>query len=249
MLTLPHAVLYAAWAVLLIGGFLFHPAPVDGGHRIPRAARMLSSLMLVLAALLSALAASPGMPFERAGYDPIFVLVAVGMAFGLLGDLFMARLIIRGDRYVLFGMGAFGLGHVAYIAAGLTALTLLAGDASPWPYLIGAWAAALALWYVVVARPARPFGLLHGAALPYALLLAATAGVFLAVTVSAGDAVRAPFALMTIGALLFLLSDLILAAQLFNGLRFRGIDDLIWLTYGPGQMAITLGPALLLTLV
>ncbi|MCS7070616.1 MAG: hypothetical protein NZM00_03865, partial [Anaerolinea sp.] len=117
MLTLPHAVLYAAWAVLLIGGFLFHPAPVDGGHRIPRPARMLSSLMLVLAALFSALAAHPGilleragrdltftMPTDIAGRDPVFVLVAAGMAFGLLGDLFMARLIVRGEGYVLPGM-------------------------------------------------------------------------------------------------------------------------------------------------
>ena len=43
---------------------------------------------------------------------------------------------------------------------------------------------------------------------------------------------------MTVGAALFLISDLILAAQLFNDLHFRGVGDVVWLTYGPGQMLI-----------
>ncbi|MGB0384348.1 MAG: lysoplasmalogenase family protein [Ardenticatenaceae bacterium] len=46
------------------------------------------------------------------------------------------------------------------------------------------------------------------------------------------------FVWLAIGAALFLFSDLILAAQLFNGLHFRLIGDLVWLTYGPGQMMI-----------
>lgn len=257
MLIIPHAILYATWAVLLIGGFLFHPQTAAGGHRAPRWARMTSSAALVAAALISAWAALPGTLIARlgsdsgtisdlAGRDPVFVLLALGMAFGLLGDLFMARLIVKGDQYVLFGMAAFGLGHVAYILAGVAALGDLTRDFSPWPFVIGAWAIALVLWYLVVARPARQISVLHGAALPYALLLATTVGVFLAVTLGAGEAARAPFAIMTVGAILFLLSDLILAAQLFNGLRFNGIDDVIWLTYGPGQMLITLGPALLI---
>jgi hypothetical protein len=74
---------------------------------------------------------------------------------------------------------------------------------------------------------------LHWVALPYALLLASTAGV--ATGLALQDTAFWP---MAAGAALFLLSDLILAAQLFNGRRFRLIDDVIWLTYGPGQMLI-----------
>jgi hypothetical protein len=29
--------------------------------------------------------------------------------------------------------------------------------------------------------------------------------------------------------------------QLFNGWHFRGIGDVVWLTYGPGQMLIVAG--------
>jgi len=35
-----------------------------------------------------------------------------------------------------------------------------------------------------------------------------------------------------------LISDLILAAQLFNDLQFHSIGDIVWLTYGPAQMLI-----------
>jgi hypothetical protein len=43
---------------------------------------------------------------------------------------------------------------------------------------------------------------------------------------------------MAVGAAFFLLSDLILAAHLFNDLFFPLFEDAIWLTYGPGQMLI-----------
>lgn len=46
-----------------------------------------------------------------------------------------------------------------------------------------------------------------------------------------------PFA---IGAAFFLISDLILAAQLFNDAEFRFIGDVIWFTYGLGQMLIVM---------
>jgi hypothetical protein len=74
---------------------------------------------------------------------------------------------------------------------------------------------------------------LHIAALPYALLLASTAGFALGMALQDGR-----FIPLTIGALLFLVSDLILAKQIFNGTHFKGIGDVVWLTYGPGQMLI-----------
>ena len=72
--------------------------------------------------------------------------------------------------------------------------------------------------------------------MPYALLLASTAGVCHRPRAS-GRPRLIPLAL---GAALFLFSDLMIAAKLFAGSETRRIkiDDLIWLTYGPGQMLI-----------
>jgi hypothetical protein len=57
------------------------------------------------------------------------------------------------------------------------------------------------------------------------------------------------FTWLAIGAALFLISDLILAAQLFNDLSFPLIGDVIWLTYGPGQMLIVYSAATAVSLV
>jgi hypothetical protein len=79
------------------------------------------------------------------------------------------------------------------------------------------------------------------AALPYALLLAGTTGIATGLAVQ--DSSLIPVAL---GAALFLASDLILAGELFNGLSFPLIGDVVWLTYGPAQALIVYGMAVAL---
>jgi hypothetical protein len=172
---------------------------------------------------------------RESGAAAFALLIAVGMTLGFLGDLFMAKL-LPVSPHVLWGIGAFGLGHVAYIAAILGYGTTQGLDAAGPRF--GAWLVWLLIgavaWYFVVFRghASRPTAL-HWAALPYALLLASTAGF------ATGLALQNPaFVPLAIGAVLFLISDLILAAQLFAGRSFRLIDDVIWLTYGPGQMLI-----------
>jgi len=67
-------------------------------------------------------------------------------------------------------------------------------------------------------------------------LLASTAGL------AAGLAVQSSaFLPAALGGALFLASDLILAGQLFNGLSFPLIGDVIWLTYGPAQALLVYG--------
>jgi hypothetical protein len=109
------------------------------------------------------------------------------------------------------------------------------GLAAPGPRF-GAWLAWLLVgllgWYLVVFA-GHEHTALHWAALPYALLLASTAGF------ATGLALQAPaFVLLALGGALFLGSDLLLAARLFNGLRFYLSDDWVWFTYGPAQMLI-----------
>ncbi len=219
-------ILLILWAALLFGGFVF-----GGGHdrRMPRWTRLTSSLILVILAWTWALV----MPAEPRGN--FARLIAVGMTLGFVGDLFMARVFpIR--AHVLAGMGSFALGHIAYIAAGVY-LGNATGLNAPAPRLLAlaAWLLIGALgWYFVVYRGQKP-SLMRRAALPYALLLSSTAGV------ATGLALQEPrFIPFALGAALFLFSDLLIAAKLFAGRETRGIDidDLVWLTYGPGQMLI-----------
>ncbi len=181
---------------------------------------------------------------------PLRGFVAFGMTFGFLGDLFMAG--ILGKRNVIGGIVSFGIGHVLYIA-GFSALAALpamteSGSSIPfWPVLV-TWVVALICWYLVVLRPAGKRTLLHWLALPYSILLTTTLGVTIGAALMLG---QAQAWLPVIGAALFLLSDLILAAELFNGLTFKriAVGDVVWLTYGPAQLLIVYGAALIMTSV
>jgi hypothetical protein len=224
--------LLALWAMLLFGGFAFGKSNADRTRRMPNWTRVGSSVALVLAAWSWWL-------FAR---DPasstVALLIALGMTLGLIGDLFLAGVFPLRDP-TFGGIAAFGLGHVAYIAALVTFGHAHRLDA-PVPRFVALalWLlVGLAGWYLVVARGRQP-SLLRGAALPYALLLAGTAGV--ATGLALQDSACAPVAL---GAALFLLSDLILAGEMFNRLTFPLIGDIVWLTYGPAQALIVFGAA------
>ncbi len=214
-------VLLALWAALLFGGFLFGTDP-RRRRRMPRWTRLASSAVLVgLAWYGYGLAAAS--PVHRFAF-----FIALGMTWGFVGDLYMARVLPSASR-VLSGMTTFGLGHLAYILAAVLRLERL-----PWAFLVPAWMLAGGLTYGLVFRRARS-GALRWAALGYGLLLATTAGMATAL------AWEAPlFWTFAAGSLLFLVSDLVLAGQLFGGLDFPYVDDVVWLLYGPGQAGIVL---------
>ncbi len=221
--------LLVLWGMLLFGGFIFGKLNADESHRTPRWARMASSFALVVAAWSGTLFLlnSPTIQF--------ILLVAIGMTLGFVGDLFMAQLLPLKD-FVMGGIASFGLGHIAYILA-LLKLDNGGLDTSNlrWSALIVWWLIGLIGWYIVVFRQGERTPL-HYAALPYALLLSSTAGL------ATGVALQSPiYVPLAIGAALFLLSDLLLAAQLFNHLHFRSIGDVVWLLYGPAQMLIVFG--------
>jgi YhhN family len=213
------------WTMLLFGGFILGKLDDQRTRRMPAWTRMASSLTLVIAAW-------SGFFFNRnSAIESFALLIAVGMTLGFIGDLFMAELIPVGN-HVMGGIASFGLGHIAYIIAFLTFGDQNGLNSHRW----GAWIIWLLIgmvgWYVVVYRGQKVTPL-HYAALPYALLLASTAGFATGLALQ-----NSAFIPLAIGAALFLLSDLILAAQLFNNLRFYLISDVVWLTYGPAQMLI-----------
>lgn len=219
--------LLVVWGILLFGGFLFGAPGANGNQRMPLATRLISSAVLTLAAW------SWFLFCRNTQVERYSLLVALGMSFGLLGDLYMAGLIPVGNR-VLGGIAAFAIGHILYVSAFLDFGNQQHLDApgARWGALAVWLLIGLLAWYFVVFRDqeATP---LHWAALPYALLLASAAGL------GAGLALQAPvFIPLALGTGLFFVSDLILAGQLFSGLSFRLIGDVIWLTYGPAQMLI-----------
>jgi hypothetical protein len=216
--------LLVLWAIFLFGGFAFGRESAE--RRIPRWARMASSATLVLAGWSWYLFASG----EAKSYA---LFIATGMTLGLAGDLFLAGY-FPGGRNVLGGIAAFGLGHVFYIV-GMLRFSNQAGLADlgqRWGALLVWWVATAVIWYFLIFR-GQVATTLHWAALPYALLLASTTGLATGLALQ-----NASFWGLAIGAALFLLSDFILAAELFAGLKFKFIGDVIWLTYGPGQMLI-----------
>jgi hypothetical protein len=231
------AALLALWAALLFGGFALGRPHAENPHRMPRSARIGSSLALVAAAW-------SWTAFTReTPVSPYALPIAVGMTLGFVGDLFMAKLLPL-HQYVFGGIVAFGLGHVVYIG-GISTLAALAGLDSPAPRLAAliVWLCiGLVSWYGIIFRGQKHTPL-HWAALPYALLLSGTAGVATGLALQ-----EAAFVPLALGAALFLLSDLILAAQLFNWASFPLIHDAVWLAYGPAQALIvySIGAALAL---
>jgi YhhN family len=219
--------LLVLWACLLFGGFVFGETNSKSNRRMPTWTRLVSSLTLVAAAwswLLFTLNSS---------VEAFSMLIAVGMTLGFIGDLFLAELIPL-SQPTFGGIAAFGLGHLAYnIALVLFSnQTGLNAPAPRWGSLFVWLIFGLCGWYFVVFRGNKPT-VLHLAALAYALLLSSTAG--LATGLALQSLVFIP---MAIGGGLFLLSDLILAAELFNDLQCPFVGDVIWLTYGPAQMLI-----------
>ncbi|MHB0879050.1 MAG: lysoplasmalogenase family protein [Anaerolineae bacterium] len=216
-------VLWLVWSLLL--GVSLVLSSGNPERRLPTWGKIASSAMLAAAAWVGAISGRP---------TPVIGLfVALGMTMGLVGDMAMASL-LRLRQPVLGGIGAFGLGHVFYCTA-LLLLAFRAGLTAPQPLAgaLGVWLAVGAIgWYFAVRRDSKPT-VLHWAALPYALLLASTAGL------SSGLALQRPSLIpLALGGALFLTSDLILAARVFGRFDLTQADRLIWATYGPAQMLI-----------
>ncbi len=217
------AALLALDVGLLAGGLLFGPPDPSGAGRLRRPLRLsLSALLLLAAALQWRLVGS--------GYA---AWVLLGMSLGFLGDLVMARVIPFPHRLV-GGMLVFGLGHIAYIAA----VYGLARGLGPWNgwLALALWLAmapvGVGLWYGAVRAPGGPAAL-NAAALIYGLLMVTLC------SLAAGLAIHeARFVALAAGTLLFLASDVLLGNYNLRGRPWKGVNDVIWVTYNLGQLLI-----------
>ncbi len=217
------AALLALDVTLLAGGLVFGRPDPAGTGRLPRPLRLSLSVLLVAAAALQ---------WQLAG-TCYAVWVLAGMSLGLLGDLVMAQMIPFPDR-LIGGMLVFGLGHVAYIVA-IAGLGRALGLWNGWMAL-ALWLAmapvGVGLWYVAVRAPGGS-RTLNAAALVYGLLMVTMC------SLAAGLAVHeARFFPLAVGALLFLASDVVLGNWNLRGRPWKGVNDVIWVTYNLGQLLI-----------
>lgn len=154
--------------------------------------------------------------------------LVLALSFGAAGDYALSRI---GDRWFLAGLGCFALAHLAFAALffpewDLAALDLLTAGA------ITALAAVMAtmLW--------RRAGALRGPVMAYVAIILAMG--WAAMGLPGG----LPRDFARLGALLFILSDAVLAAQLFllEGGRLRRVAPLlVWPLYWLAQAGIFLG--------
>lgn len=163
-----------------------------------------------------------------------FWLIPLGLLLGALGDLFLA---LGGVQLFLAGVAAFGLGHLAY-AGGL----LIRGAELGFDGLAPQEGLALAVLLVLLLSTevwlAPRTGDLRQPVRGYVGLIG----------LMGGAAVLLPFhpgqGILRLGAGLFILSDLLLALQLFvvtgAGLR-RGLALALWPAYWAGQALIAWG--------
>ncbi|MCA9213461.1 MAG: lysoplasmalogenase [Planctomycetales bacterium] len=222
------------WAVLLTGGLAARVVDTSWLSAIETELKAGSSLVLVA---LSWAAAT----FAIRDWRPAATLIAAGMTLGCLGDASPLLGSLWPDpQRTLGNMVLFGLGHVAYIRA-FCLIDRAQANQEKRP-AIKIWYVSLVLWLVigtVVWYFAAYLGPHHAVmripALAYTLLLSSTAGVAFGYALS-----NRLFALVAIGAILFLASDVLLAVWIFHDAVYRPFD-LVWLTYGVGQMLIVVG--------
>lgn len=181
--------------------------------------RPLSWQRSIVKTMATALLAAAALPL---GAPP---LVAVGLALGAVGDLALSR---PGQRSLLIGMAAFALGHLAY---GWLFLRVGTGDPLVVPsLLVLALAGSSEIWLT------PRTGALKWPVRGYVLVIAA---MMLAALALPGRALA-----VMLGAALFVLSDLLLAIELFCLERpSPWLSRSVWLCYWGGQALITLGAA------
>jgi uncharacterized membrane protein YhhN len=159
-------------------------------------------------------------------------MLAAALFLSALGDLFLAE---DGDRAFVAGLAAFLSAHLVYIAQfGMVGGGVGAVMAEPWRIATLLFITIAAAGMILRLKPVLPDGMI----VPVALYVVAILAMGLAAMTLASVAVIA-------GAILFILSDAILAAGRFlvpaGSPRHAAIAPAVWILYFAAQLCITLG--------
>jgi hypothetical protein len=223
--------LWCIWALLLAGGLIASVGANASLSSLETELKVASSLVLVACGWLALTTVVSAM-------RPITRLIAVGMTLGFLGDASpLLGSLWPVPQRTLGNMLLFGLGHVAYIRA--CVLVRRADhnrcDTARWCGSFAVWLAIGAVLWYFAAYTGTQHPEMRFPALAYTLLLSATVGAAVGCALS-----NRSFVPVAAGAILFLISDLLLAVWIFRD-PVQPSFDLVWLCYGVGQMLIVFG--------
>lgn len=171
---------------------------------------------------IGVLAALPWTYLGTTGANPLFVL-SLALALSALGDLLLA--LKDQQRYFVFGLGAFLLAHVAYLAAFLPYARTPQGTVLV--AIVATFAAAGALLAVLIPR----LGKLKFPVIAYFAIIMAMVAAALSIPQASW--------LLGAGAVIFALSDSLIAVRKFLQ-PFPGVNIAVWTTYVAAQFMMTL---------
>jgi YhhN family len=225
------SILWLLWFVLLPGTFVAVVVTGDGSW---------SRFWWLSSAVLAASAWINWLLYRRNRLGLFSGLIALGMTFGLLADVYGAFKVIRFTEPLAMIVPLFALGHVGYIGGMMVLASRL--ELARHPRWIKTLASVVVVYsligiglWVVLVYPSEDLPTMHGPTGVYTMFLAIAAAVMAAVAW-----LDKRFWAMGLGGLLFLISDGFLAVRLFQD-NWHGIGDFCWITYGIGQMLIVYG--------
>jgi hypothetical protein len=231
-----HALLLLLWLGLILGGLIFGPLNESMTQKIPIPICLACTFILAVCAAI-------WWDYLLGRLRGFAMLLCIGMSFGFLGDLTMARwFVIPPLDPLILGMIWFGLCHIFYIAAWRRIAGIL--RLTNWKVWLASVTlvilAGIACWHFLVQAPdagkLRNYG-----ALGYCVLLSGSAGCALALAVQ-----QPRFALSFIGAALLIVSDVLLGSYVFRGNKWFLVDTGVWFIFNLGQLLIVFTPGYLL---
>jgi hypothetical protein len=232
-------VLLIVFGGFFLFGFAFGRLSPDRTRRQSKLTQLPQSIVLVACALIWWLAAARGTPLETFSR-----CIFLGMSLGFAGDVIMGRLFPLGNR-VIWGMLAFGAGHVFYVLAcrEVQILFSLNDQRTLVIFLVVGFVVSVGTWMGLVRVPEGNSNQ-NTASLFYGLLLGGMAAY------AAALASQMPALLpLAAGAILFLFSDIMLGNHIFRRNNWYLVGDVIWFTYILGQGLIVFTNSTALTLL
>ncbi len=232
-------ILLIVFSGFLLFGFAFGKLSADRTHRQPRQTQLAQSVVLVVCALVWWLWGARSSEVETFSR-----YIFLGMALGFVGDVLLSNL-LRLKNPVIWGMVAFGAGHAFYILSYRQLQILFSLDDRRILVIALVVSAVISMgtWMGLIYIP-NGSSLLNAGSLCYGLLLGGMAAY------AAALALQQPaFLPLAAGALLFMVSDIILGNYLFRQNRWHLVGDVIWFSYIIGQALIVFTNATALTLL